>query len=49
MMDGKIFFDQPIKNDVKTYDNIQNIAIGRTVITLLVVYYIVITLIITII
>ena len=29
MMDGKKFFDQPIKNDVKTYDNIQNIAIGR--------------------
>ena len=29
MMDGKKFFDQPIKNDVKTYDNIQNITIGR--------------------
>ena len=29
MMDGKNFFDQAIKNDVKTYDDIQNIAIGR--------------------
>ena len=25
----KIFFDQPIKNDFKTYDNIRNIATGQ--------------------
>ena len=26
MVDGKNFFDQPIKNDLKIYDNIRNIA-----------------------
>ena len=29
MIDGKIFFDQPIKNDKITYDNIGKIAIGQ--------------------
>ena len=29
MIDGKTFFDQPIKNDVKTYDNIRKIATGH--------------------
>ena len=27
MIDGKNFFDQPIKSDIKAYDNIQKIAI----------------------
>ena len=26
MIDGRNFFDQPIKNDLKTYGNIRNIA-----------------------
>ena len=26
MIDGRNFFDQPIKNDLKTYDNIRKIA-----------------------
>ena len=29
MIVGKNFFDQPIKNDQKTYDNIRKIANGR--------------------
>ena len=29
MINGKSFFDQPIKNDIKTYDNIQIITTGR--------------------
>ena len=29
MIDGKNFFDQPIKNDKITYDNIRKIAIGQ--------------------
>ena len=28
IIDGKNFFDQPIKNDTKTYENIRKIAIG---------------------
>ena len=28
MIDGKNFFDQPVKNDKVTYDNIRKIAIG---------------------
>ena len=27
--DGRSFFDQPIKNDFKTYDNIRKIATGQ--------------------
>ena len=29
MIDGRNFFDQPIKNDSKTYDNIRKIATGQ--------------------
>ena len=29
VIDGQSFFDQPIKNDLITYDNIQNIATGQ--------------------
>ena len=29
MIDGRNFFDQPIKNDLKTYDNIRKIETGR--------------------
>ena len=29
IIDRKNFFDQPIKNDLKTYDNIRNIAAGE--------------------
>ena len=30
MIDGRNFFDQPIKNDLKTYDNITKIATGQS-------------------
>ena len=29
MIKGQDFFDQPIKNDLRTYDNIRKIAIGQ--------------------
>ena len=29
MIDGRNFFDQPIKNDLKTYDNIRKIDTGQ--------------------
>ena len=29
MIDGQSFFDQPVKNDLKTYDNIQKIVTGQ--------------------
>ena len=29
MIDGKNFFDQPVKNDKVTYDNIRKIATGQ--------------------
>ena len=29
MINGINFFDQPIKNDLKTYDNIRKIATGQ--------------------
>ena len=29
VIDGRNFFDQPIKNDLKTYDNIRKIATGQ--------------------
>ena len=29
MIDGKSFSDQPIKNDLKTYENIRKIATGQ--------------------
>ena len=28
VIDGRNFFDQPVKNNLKTYDNIRKIAIG---------------------
>ena len=28
MIDGKTFFSQPVKNNLRTYDNIQEIANG---------------------
>ena len=29
MIDGQNIFDQPVKNDLRTYDNIRKIAIGQ--------------------
>ena len=29
MIDGQNFFDQPVKNDIKTYDNIRKTATGQ--------------------
>ena len=29
MVNGRNFFDKPIKNDLKTYDNIRKIAAGQ--------------------
>ena len=29
MIDGKNFFDQPVKDDLRTYDSVQKIAIGQ--------------------
>ena len=29
MIDGQNVFDQPVKNDLRTYNNIQKIAIGQ--------------------
>ena len=29
MIDGRNVFDQPIKNDLKTYDNIRKIETGQ--------------------
>ena len=29
MTDGKNFFDQPVKNDRRTYDNIKKFATGQ--------------------
>ena len=29
MIDGKNFLDQPVKNDIRTYDNIWNISTGQ--------------------
>ena len=29
VIDGQHFFNQPIKNDLKTYDNIRKIATGQ--------------------
>ena len=31
MMNGRIFFDQPTKNDIRTYENIRKIATGQRV------------------
>ena len=29
MIDGKVFFDHPVKSNRRTYDNIQKIATGQ--------------------
>ena len=29
MIDGRNFFDQPIENDIKTYENIRKITTGQ--------------------
>ena len=29
MADGQNFFDQPVKNDLRTYDNVRKITIGQ--------------------
>ena len=29
MIDGQNIFDQPVKNDLRTYDNIRKIATGQ--------------------
>ena len=29
-IDGRNFFNRPIKNDIKTYDNIRKIATGQS-------------------
>ena len=29
MIDGRIFFDQLVKNDLRTYDNIRKITTGQ--------------------
>ena len=29
MVDGKNFLDQPVKNDIRTYDNIRKISTGQ--------------------
>ena len=29
MIDGRNFFDQPVKNDLRTYDNIRILAVGQ--------------------
>ena len=38
MIDGKNFFDEPIKNDKEKYENIKKIATGQGDIIQLVVY-----------
>ena len=38
MIDEKSFFIQPVKSDMRTYDNIGKVARGQGVITLQVVY-----------
>ena len=39
IIDGQNLFDQTAKNELKAYDNIQNIQIFKEIITLQVVYY----------
>ena len=41
MIDGKNFFDQPIKNNKVTYENIRKISIGQGETIQLVVYKII--------
>ena len=44
MIDGKVFFDQPVKNDKVTYENITNISTGQEIIIQLVVCWTIFTL-----
>ena len=37
MIDGKIFFDQPINSNIKTYENIRKMLLVKEMITQLVV------------
>ena len=38
MIDGRTFFDQPVKNDLKAYDNIEILQLVKVMITQLAVY-----------
>ena len=40
MIDGKNFFDQPVKNNKIMYENIRKICTGKDMIIQLVAYYI---------
>ena len=41
MADGRNIFDQPVRNDIRTYDNIEKLAQVNKLITQLVAYYII--------
>ena len=38
MIDGRNFFDQPVKKDLRTYDNFEKLQLVKAMITQLVVY-----------
>ena len=38
MIDGKVFFDQPVKDDIRTYNNIRKLQLRKGMITQPVVY-----------
>ena len=38
IIDGKIFFDQPVKKDFRTYENIRKMQLVKEMITQLVFY-----------
>ena len=38
IIDGKNLFDQPVKNDLETYDNIKKLQLAKEMIILLVTY-----------
>ena len=41
MIDGQKLYDQPLKRNLRSYDNIRNIATSQELIIQLVVYYII--------
>ena len=41
MIDGQKLYDQPLKSNLRSYDNIRNIATSQQLIIQLVVYYII--------
>ena len=43
MIDGKNFFNQPLNNDYKTYENIKKLELVKQIITQLVICYIILT------